>query len=59
MRSLRTAEVLLPAAVLHKEFFSEPRRKQDVYFGQNALVELSGAQHFEITVGDIAAVEWQ
>ena len=59
LRSTRSAEVLLAKAVLHKNFFSEPKRKQDVYFGQNALVELTGAQHFEITVGDVATVEWQ
>ncbi len=57
LRRIRTAAVLQPKAMLHKGFFSEPKRQQDVYFGQNALCEFKGVESFEITVGDVAVVE--
>lgn len=41
-----------------QDFFSEAKREKEVYFGQNALCEFLGASSFEITVGDVATVEW-
>eukprot|EP00438_Fugacium_kawagutii_P015332 Skav233073 [mRNA] locus=scaffold1468:225355:232915:- [translate_table: standard] len=40
------------------DFFSESKREKEVYFGQNALCEFLGTSSFEITVGDVATVEW-
>lgn len=41
-----------------EDFFSQAKRQEDVYFGQNALCEFQGTDRFEITVGDMAQVEW-
>ena len=41
-----------------EDFFSQAKRQEDVYFGQNALCEFQGTDRFEITVGDMALVEW-
>eukprot|EP00490_Sorites_sp_Unknown_P015452 CAMPEP_0114677210 /NCGR_PEP_ID=MMETSP0191-20121206/50242_1 /TAXON_ID=126664 /ORGANISM="Sorites sp." /LENGTH=69 /DNA_ID=CAMNT_0001949449 /DNA_START=39 /DNA_END=245 /DNA_ORIENTATION=+ len=47
LRQERSAEGLKGKAKLHKDFWSQPKRQQDVYFGQNALCEFHGATDFE------------
>ena len=47
-----------PLPPLEEDFFSQAKRQEDVYFGQNALCEFQGTDRFEITVGDMAQVEW-
>ena len=56
LRRSRAAKVLAPSARLHGAFFAEAKRCEDVFFGQNCLVELSG--EVEIQVGDTATVQW-
>lgn len=57
LREHRSGRLMAQSAALHKGFFSESRRADDVYFGQNALVVLDHSG-VEISVGDIAAVAW-
>lgn len=56
LRRHRAAGGLKEQARLHKDFFSQAKRQEDVYFGQNALCEFQGTDRFEITVGDVALV---
>eukprot|EP00439_Symbiodinium_sp_Y106_P082210 s128_g21.t1 len=54
LREHRSGRLMAQSAALHKGFFSESRRADDVYFGQNALVFLDHSG-VEISVDDIAA----
>ena len=58
LREHRSGQLMAKSAALHQAFFSESKRADDVYFGQNALVFLDKAVGTEIAEGDLAAVTW-
>mmetsp|Transcript_9274 Transcript_9274/g.22254 ORF Transcript_9274/g.22254 Transcript_9274/m.22254 type:complete len:346 (-) Transcript_9274:48-1085(-) len=58
LREQRSGRLRAKRAQLHKSFFNEAKRADDVYFGQNALVEFVDGTETDIFVGDAAAVAW-
>jgi len=56
LQDFRAGGRLRRSARLHKAYYSAAKRAKEAYFGQNALVELSGSA--VLSVGDCGKAEW-